>query len=456
MPHCFILSYNPVSMMAHSTHLRALEAAGLIRLAASQPDLEYTFRHALQQEAVYHTLSKFARANTHRAVAEALEAVYVNGAAHDAHLSDLAFHYAEAGQWDKVLDYARRAGEHEQAMYAPREALAHFDQAVRAARRLGVPVPWPVLRARGQVYETLGQPALARSDYELALAQARTAGDRSAEWQSLLDLGFFWLASDYVQAGQCFRAALDLARQMNDPACLGHSLNRLGNWHVNNEEPDIAHRYHEEALALFESLDDRQSVAQTMDLLGITAMLVGDVHEGSRYYPGAIALFRELGDLRGLINSRSIYLLRALTYETQLQPTLDLSLAELRAEVADILALAGSIGWRAAETFIYHMLCIGLGPRGAYDEALEAGRTALRIAEEIEHRQWMVAAHYSLGALYIDLLAWPLAQEHLEAALALAQQNNSHVWMRLTASSLAQALIGQHTAETAGDPPASW
>src|SRR5688572_23416331 len=182
----------------HQAHLRALEAAGLIRLATTQPDLEYTFRHALLQEAAYHTLSKFARAGAHRAVAEVLETVYAAGAGAEAHLGDLAFHYAEAGQWERALDYAARAGAREQAMYAPREALSYFDRAVAAARHLRRPPPWAVVRARGQALETLGRLEEARAAYEQALGQARDMGDQRAEWQSLLDLGFLWASSDYA------------------------------------------------------------------------------------------------------------------------------------------------------------------------------------------------------------------------------------------------------------------
>ena len=440
----------------HQAHLRALEAAGLIRLAATQPDLEYTFRHALLQEAAYNTLSKFARAGAHRAVAEALEAVHAGTAQADTHLGDLAFHYMQAGQWEKALDYARRAGEREQAMYAPREALAYFDQAVEAARRLGAPVPWPVLHARGQVQETLGQLDQARAGYEQALAQARAAHDQTAEWQSLMDLGFLWAARDYVQAGECFRTALDLARAMNDPACLGHSLNRLGNWHVNNEEPDLARRYHEEALSIFEALGDRHSVAQTLDLLGITSGLSASFSEAARYYPRAMELFRDLGDRPGLISAQSVYLLRTFTYETDLQASTDLTLAELQAEGQAIVDMARGIGWRAGETFIRGTLCLALGPRGAYGPALETGLLALQIAEDIQHHQWTAAARLSLGALYLDVLALPQAQQHLEAGLALAQQTNTLIWMRIISSMLARVYLAQHRAQSSAtaEPPA--
>jgi tetratricopeptide (TPR) repeat protein len=425
--------------MSHLAHVRALEAAGLIRLATTQPDLEYTFRHALVQEAVYHTLSKFARMGTHRAVADVLAAQ-----ADSAPLGDLAFHYAEAGQWEQARDYAWRAGAHEQAMYAPREALAYFDQALAAARQLRAPPPWGLLRARGQALNTLGRIDAARTDYELALSQARAGGDPRAEWQSLLDLGFLWVARDYEQAGEYFRAALELSRAMGDPASLGHSLNRVGNWYMNNQDPLEARGYHEEALTIFENLNDRHSLAETLDLLGITSALLGDYVASSRYYPRAIGLFREAGDRPGLISALTVYLLRGLTYETDLLVNENLSVDEIRRTGDEILSIARAIGLRSAETFALGTLAILLGPRGEFARALRMAEEALRIAEEIQHWPWAAAAHYSLGTLHADLLALPLAQQHLEAGLALARQANTRIWITNIGGTLGQVYVAHH------------
>ena len=80
---------------------------------------------------------------------------------------------------------------------------------------------------------------------------AHAAGDRDAEWQSVRDLGFLWLARDYARAGEFFRPALDLASQLNNSKRLTHSLNRLGNWYANLDQPLQAHGLHRRALAAF-------------------------------------------------------------------------------------------------------------------------------------------------------------------------------------------------------------
>ena len=62
--------------MTVTTHLTTLEASGLVRLAQTQPELEYLFRHALLQDAAYGSLVRSDRRALHLAVAEAMERLY--------------------------------------------------------------------------------------------------------------------------------------------------------------------------------------------------------------------------------------------------------------------------------------------------------------------------------------------------------------------------------------------
>ncbi|HWH24818.1 MAG TPA: hypothetical protein VNW68_08010, partial [Candidatus Limnocylindria bacterium] len=62
--------------MSIGPQLDTLEARGLIRIAALQPELEYLFRHALVQDAAYDSLLKQERRSIHRTVGQALELLY--------------------------------------------------------------------------------------------------------------------------------------------------------------------------------------------------------------------------------------------------------------------------------------------------------------------------------------------------------------------------------------------
>src|SRR3989442_11765662 len=231
---------------------------------------------------------------------------------------------------------------------------------------------------------------------------------------------------------------------MDDPAALAHSLNRLGNWYLNAEQPDEALRCHEEALATFQALSDRRGKASTLDFLGMASLLSGDLIQSAVYNQQAIVLFGELDDRQRLISSLVTLMLCGGHYQNDTVVPAAVGFAELLHQGELALKIAGKIGSRSDEayTLIHMAMCLGL--RGEYARALEVAQRGLAIAEEIEHRQWMTAGHRALGALYLDLLALSEARQHLEQALALAQEVGSWNWIRIISGFLAPAYLLQH------------
>ena len=400
----------------------------------------FAFRHALIRRAIYTQLLARERNRLHRAIAEMLEQQPL--VAPDMHLEELAYHFYQAGIWQKVADYALCAGEKALRLYSHRAAIDYFTWALRANEHLGKP-PAPLLyRTRGQAYETLGEFELAQRDYTLALAAAHAAQDRIAEWQSAIDLGFLWTGRDYAQAETWFRQALTIAQELGNPILQAHSLNRIGNWHLNKEQPHEALHYHRQALTIFEQLQDAKGIAETLDLLGMASYLGGDLLQGTVYYQQAIALFRTLEDQQGLTSSLATLTLRSPTFQTDaLIPAASLSEALQDARLA--LKIAREIGRRSDEA--YALLQIGLcqGSQGEYGQAFEVMRQSLQIAEEIEHLQWQTASHSILGGIYRGMLAYPQARKHFEQTLVLARESGSLFWMRVATGYLASLAVEQ-------------
>jgi ATP/maltotriose-dependent transcriptional regulator MalT len=97
--------------------------------------------------------------------------------------------------------------------------------------------------------------------------------------------------------------------------------------------------------------------------------------------------------------------------------------------------------WRASEAFARMVLALVLGPRGEYDRALSEVPTALGIAEEINHRQWSCAAHYTLAEIHRDVLDLDDARHQFEQALRLARVVGSGNWSTVSTGALASALL---------------
>jgi DNA-binding CsgD family transcriptional regulator/Flp pilus assembly protein TadD len=410
------------------------------QLVVEESAEQFAFRHALTRQAMYTELLVRERKALHRTMAETMESLYVG--ALEAHLAELAYHFSEAGVFEKALSYAQQAGERAQRLYAPHAAIEQYTRALDAASHLALAPRAALYHARGQAYETLGEFEQARHDYEQALGAAYEAHDGVAEWQSLLDLGYLWAGRDYQQTGAYFRQAIERARAIADPKLLAHSLNRLGNWYMNVEQPHEALCYHQEALATFQALNDRRGKASTLDLLGMASLLSGDMVQSAVYNQQAIVLFRELDDRQRLISSLVTLMLCGGIYQTETLVPAAVGFAESIHQGELALKIAGEIGQRSdeANTLIHMAMC--LGPRGEYARALEVAQRGFDIAEDIEHRQWMTAGHRVLGALYLDLLALSEAQQHLEQALALAQEIGSWFWIRNSSALLASVCIG--------------
>jgi DNA-binding CsgD family transcriptional regulator len=425
-------------------HLKHLVSAQIVVEETAEV---YAFRHALTREAVYATLLRRERQLHHRSIAEILERHYA--AQLDQHAADLAHHYDQAGEWEQVLAYAQRAGDRARTMYAPREATALYGRAVKAAEQLGRLPSAELFRARGQAYETLGEIELARADYEHALRLTQQASQGRAEWQCQIDLGFLWAAQDYTRAGEHFRQALALAQGLDDPALLAHSLNRVGNWHANLDQPQTARQYHTEALAHFEKLGDPQGRAETLDLLGMSSTMAGDFESGIGYYRQAVELFAALDDRRGLASGLSVMGEAGASYMLDAVAVAPISLLEALTYAARALEICRQIGWRSGESYALTVLSLCSGSLGHAARAFEEARLALEVATEIEHRQWMVFAHVAHGLAFASVLALAPARQHFEQAVELARTVNSPFWIGFASHCLAEVFIQHNELEQA-------
>jgi tetratricopeptide (TPR) repeat protein len=377
--------------------VRALDEMVQRRIIREQGTDDYDFSHDKLREGAYAALSRARRRLLHRRVADTMERL--SRSSPDAYLADLAYYFYEAGAWEKALEYGQRAGEQAQAMYAPRAAIEQVTRALDAAQHASIIPPAMLYRLRGRAYETLGDFEHARRDYETTLQMAQRVGDRRAEWQSLCDLGFLWTGRDYTQTGAYCQQALVLARHMDDPLILAHGLNRLGNWHVNIEQPSEALRYHQEALTLFQQEHDQHGLAQTYDLLGMANTLGGDLLQASAYYQQAVTLLQELDDRQGLASSLATLMIlgEGEGYQTETVVPALTNFAECLHLGKQALTLARKIGQRSAEAYTLLNLGQMLGPRGEYAQAFEVVQASLALSDGL---------HELTSPLRVATLAW--------------------------------------------------
>ena len=386
---------------------------------------QFAFRHALTREAIYTKLLLRERKRFHAVIAETME--NIQGKQLDGYISDLSYHYYEAGIWDKTMKYSLQAGERAQTLYAPREAVIYFSRAMAAAQKLDISPPLTLLRSRGLAYESVGDFENALPDYERVLTLAKTTQDSRAEWQGLMDLGILWAGRDYERTGELFRRAVKLAETMGDPISLAGSLNRLGNWLANVGECDLAKQNHARALEIYQVQGDQAGTAESFDFLGMVNITLGDFVESDYYYKQSIKLFRELNDKRGLVSS-----LIAGSHGTFLDETIIIplrSIEEHQRGNREAASLARQINWPSGLAFAEWAAGISMAGIGEFGQALHHGREALKVAKLSEHRQWTAGAYYTLGHIYALMFQSNLALQNLEMGYPLALELASSWWI---------------------------
>jgi len=104
--------------------LKNLEQLDLIRTRSLQPDLEYTFKHALTQEAVYNGLLITERKELHERIALVMEKHFQDRLPE--FYETLAYHFKQSQLIQKAVDYLISSGEKSWERYALEESHQYY------------------------------------------------------------------------------------------------------------------------------------------------------------------------------------------------------------------------------------------------------------------------------------------------------------------------------------------
>src|SRR2546426_222383 len=110
-------------------HLRELHGLDFVFPSAQEPELMYSFKHALTQDVVYAGVLERRRRHHHAAAGHGLEELYAGRI--DDVVELIAYHYGRSAEAEQAVDYAILAAEKAQRRWATTEALAQFEAALK-------------------------------------------------------------------------------------------------------------------------------------------------------------------------------------------------------------------------------------------------------------------------------------------------------------------------------------
>jgi class 3 adenylate cyclase/tetratricopeptide (TPR) repeat protein len=382
----------------------------------------YSFTHALIRETIYDQLSHTRRAQLHRLIGAAIEDTVAD--ASDEHTSALARHFSAAGDVAKAYKFHSRAAAAAQRVYAIEPALLHYTAALEAGGELGLEAESErairdLLLQRGRLRYRIGDDAGAAADSEAALDGAQRSGDRVVEMEALNELGILRLRSDLAGAADCHEAALAIAQELEDPAAQTQALDRLSVISSHLLELDRGLHLGERALELARDTGDASVVGRALDSVKLAVLQLGDLRRLDELTDELERLWRERSDL---------WYLQWTLLESAFVPIGAARWEEAAKRLAEAVAINRRVRDPRAEALILDALCWLHRSRGAYEEALSAGRGAVEVGGSVGWEDWTAP---TLGCLLLELCAPEPAAAVLERGLAVAEVNGArHVLTR--------------------------
>ena len=366
--------------------LDTLEAKGLIRLAAYEPELEYLFRHWLVQDAAYGSLLKQERRALHRRVGDALEKLYPDRREELAAV--LAMHFQEAGENERAIEYYTTAGRYSLDRNAVREAFAAFSQAM----------------ALLPPSETDDQ-ASRRRRVDLATGRARSA------WS-------FMPMEDLIRD---LEEILPEAERIDDPELLApiHMLLALQGLMYGLPPSDpVVKRSLDRIEQLAERLDDPSLRATPLALVGLQQVFAGSIRDGVRLLEQAVPLLEDVRDsitsafARGALAIGHAYLG-------------DFDEAEAAVRLANELAAKGDL---VAQLDAQIAEAIVRSQRGQLDAAIPLAMSCMARADEVGASACVVPSAWIVGDAFSRQGRFAEAQAVLQVGHDMALVVDRAVW----------------------------
>jgi predicted ATPase/class 3 adenylate cyclase len=460
--------------------LARLAADGLIR-ADDEGAARWRFTHALLHEVVYQNLLLARRTELHGRAGAALEAVLdASGPATGARatrspqrlaeLEALGHHWSLSPDKLRGARYLLAAGDWARAVYANRDALRHYERALRTLTDAAVDpgaateAETAELDARERIADLLGlqgRRADALAQFEQVRQAADARGDSTRTARVLRKIGgLHWEAGDRERASACFSAGLERLGDQGDPIERAHLFQEMGRLAFRAGDNDTAAAWAHRALdelapqAAGRTREASEVHAAASNTLGVALARLGRPAEAVQHIEAAVAR-AEAQDMlhaacRGYTNLGVLYAtldpqrgidtcLRGLQaaktvgdlgFQSRLYANLAVAYCALtnRCEAEGIDAAQAAVSLDRRLGLVEHLAVplVVLGQihqcHGDHARAFAAYREALELAEQIDEPQLLFPCYDGLATLYLDAGRPAEAEAFLAKAQAVCER----------------------------------
>lgn len=376
-------------------------------------ELRYIFRHSLLREAAYSMQLRTRLQWLHQMIAESIENIYSEKL--EERYVDLAFHYDQAGVFDKTCEYLLKAADHARSNYQNQQALEYYERLLkRLGRQKDTADQIQTHLKKGKVLELIGNWDECEHAYERALKLAKQSRDVLLLGQANNSLGrLLMLKGDYSKAMRFLQTAAGLFESIDDRAGKAKAYGNLGNLYFRQGEYDEAKDFFEQSISIGHDAIDPTANAQVAANLGLTFMNQGNYDEGIRCQKAQLDICERHNDKQGmatLYTNMGIVFFEKGDYDAALEAyQRGLSLSE---ELGNKMLTSIAIG------------CIGsvYERKGDYQRAMENFQHDLELCEELGDKQGIAIALGLIGELHSIEGHFHKAIEYLQKNLMLCEE----------------------------------
>ncbi|HKQ99335.1 MAG TPA: tetratricopeptide repeat protein [Pyrinomonadaceae bacterium] len=205
--------------------------------------------------------------------------------------------------------------------------------------------------------------------------------------------GLAFLQCAYAASEGLLDEGLRLAREVNDRESVANALQILGSVAREQGDYDRAIELHQESLSLWRALGNKRGIARSLNYIGFASWLEGDLDKAATVCEETLTLFRGLGDKEGIV--WSLLNLSAVMYYTE-KYVQAISLCQ------ESLALSREIGYKEGIAWSLNIWGNAARRQGQFEAAGISLRESLELHYELEDR-WRVASLLeSLGGIAFE------------------------------------------------------
>jgi class 3 adenylate cyclase/tetratricopeptide (TPR) repeat protein len=417
--------------------LALLEAADVISSRGSPPQVIYTFKHALVQEAAYSTLLLSRRQMLHRRIAETMQNAFAQMAQVQPEL--LAHHFTEAGLAARAIDWWERAALRSAIRSNNFEAVSQFYRALELLTQLADDAS--TQRREFELRVALIEPLYATHGYsgtevEKNYARLLELGQDLGETRQLLRVlwgraGGVVVRCDFPRANEHLGIFLELARQSGDATSVAQGVRIHAMIATATGELGVARERFLEVIETFERegtaavLGDYLTIPRPMTLAqyAFAAQQLGLLGEAEQLCARSMRETRESGHHLTSCFAMSVCAMEAMVAQ---DPATVFSITE---ELVEIVNRHHVFYW---EGFTEALLGWALARTGQVEEGLARLQRSWEIRDRMQTRIW--------GPFF-----------RISQAEILVQNNRSDEAMALLDLAAAEAdATGQHYSEAEG------